>query len=122
ARREGAGLLVTPSRRTGAEGERILRERLAGVPATIGDGSGENPYFAFLALADAIVVTEDSVSMVTEAASTGKPVHVARLEGGSRNFRRFHEAMAAAGVTRPFTGALEEWSYQPPDDTARIGA
>jgi mitochondrial fission protein ELM1 len=122
ARNEGAGLLVTPSRRTGAEGERILRERLAGVPATIWDGSGENPYFAFLGLADAVIVTEDSVSMVTEAASTGKPVHVVELEGGSRKFDNFHRLMREAGVTRPFTGALESWQYDPPNDTARAAA
>jgi hypothetical protein len=122
ARRHGAGLLVTPSRRTGEAGERLLREKLAGLPAYVWDGTGENPYFAFLALADAIVVTEDSVSMVTEAASTGKPVYVVGLAGGSKKFRRFHELMAAAGVTRPFTGALERWTYPPVDDTARIGA
>ncbi len=122
SRREGVGLLVTPSRRTGAEGERILRERLAGVPATIWDGTGENPYFAFLALADAVIVTEDSVSMVTEAASTGKPVHVIELEGGSRKFDNFHRLMREAGVTRPFAGALEAWHYDPPNDTARAAA
>jgi mitochondrial fission protein ELM1 len=122
ARESGAGFLVTPSRRTGEAGERLLREKLSGVPAYIWDGLGENPYFAFLALADAIVVTEDSVSMVTEAASTGKPVHVVRLAGGSRKFRQFHELMAQAGVTRPFAGRLDRWSYEPIDDTARIGA
>ena len=47
------------------------------------DGTGDNPYFAFLALADAIVVTEDSVNMVTEAAGTGKPVYVQELSGRS---------------------------------------
>ena len=121
-RRDGAGLLVTPSRRTGDAGEKLLRERLAGLPAYLWDGSGENPYFAFLALADAIVVTGDSVSMVTEAGSTGKPVHVVHLEGGSAKFRRFHALMAAEGVTRPFAGRLEQWSYKPLDDTARIAA
>jgi mitochondrial fission protein ELM1 len=47
---------------------------------------------------------------------------VAPLEGGSRKFRRFHELMAQSGATRPFTGALERWRYDPVDDTARIGA
>jgi mitochondrial fission protein ELM1 len=122
ATRHGAGLLVTPSRRTGAAGERILHERLSGVPAYIWDGAGENPYFAFLALADAVVVTEDSVSMVTEAASTGKPVHVIELDGGSRKFRAFHRGMRAAGVTRRFAGELEQWRYDPPNDTARAAA
>jgi len=113
---------VTPSRRTGEAGEALLRERLAGLPAAIWDGSGENPYFAYLALADAILVTEDSVSMVTEATATGKPVHVITLAGGSRKFREFHRRMREAGITRKFIGILEEWRYQPPNDTALAGA
>jgi uncharacterized protein len=122
ARRHGASLLVTPSRRTGKAGEALLRERFAGLPAAIWDGSGDNPYFAYLALADAILVTEDSVSMVTEAAATGKPVHVIPLAGGSRKFRTFHRQMRNAGITRPFAGALEEWRYAPPNHTALAAA
>jgi mitochondrial fission protein ELM1 len=122
ARRHGASLLVTPSRRTGQAGEALLRERLAGLPAAIWDGTGENPYFAYLALADAVVVTEDSVSMVTEAASTGKPVHVIELAGGSRKFREFHRDMREAGITRRFDGALADWRYEVPNDTARAAA
>jgi mitochondrial fission protein ELM1 len=122
ARRHGAGLLVTPSRRTGEAGERLLRERLAGLPAYLWDGTGDNPYLGFLALADAIVVTEDSVSMVTEAASTGKPIHVVPLDGGSRKFRDFHRLMREAGVTRPFDGSLERWRYEPPNDTRLAAA
>jgi uncharacterized protein len=122
AKRHGASLLVTPSRRTGKAGETLLRERLAGLPAAIWDGSGENPYFAYLALADAILVTEDSVSMVSEATATGKPVHVIALAGGSRRFRAFHRHMQEAGITRPFAGALAEWRYRPPNDTARAAA
>jgi mitochondrial fission protein ELM1 len=117
--RAGWGVAVTPSRRTGAANERILRERLAGLPVFIWDGSGDNPYFGLLGLADAVLVTSDSVSMVSEAAATGKPVHVIELEGGSDKFARFHQAMREAGVTRPFTGAIEHWRYAPPDDTAR---
>jgi mitochondrial fission protein ELM1 len=118
----GHGLLVTPSRRTGPEGERLLRERLAGLPAFIWDGSGDNPYFGFLALADAIIATGDSVSMVSEAAATGKPVHVVHLPGGSAKFRRFHEDFARAGITRPFEGRIESWSYERVNDTDRAAA
>ena len=64
-----------------------------------------------LALADAFVVTGDSVNMVCEAATTGKPVHVVDLKGGSAKFARFHESLRAAGITRPFQGRLERWSY-----------
>lgn len=36
----------------------------------------DNPFFAFLGLADHVVVTADSVSMMAEACATGRPVHL----------------------------------------------
>lgn len=117
AQTTGCGLMVTTSRRTGPANEALLRERLCGLPAAFWDGTGENPYFAYLGLADAIVVTGDSVNMVTEACFTGRPVHVYRLPGRRANkFDRFHETMAARGLTRPFTGTLQSWSYPPLDE------
>src|SRR5271165_347331 len=121
-RADGGSVLLTPSRRTGAAGLALLRERFAGCSAMIWDGLGENPYFAFLALADALLVTADSVSMISEAAATGKPVHILELGGGNAKFKRFHATMRAAGITRPFTGRIESWSYPIRDDTARAGA
>ena len=118
----GGSLLLTPSRRTEERGIMLLRTRLGGFPGVIWDGSGDNPYFAYLALADAMLVTADSVSMVSEAAATGKPVHILDLDGGNAKFARFHTAMRAAGITRPFTGRIESWSYPIQDDTARAGA
>lgn len=120
ARRYGAGLLVTPSRRTGAENERVLRERLKDVPAYVWDWAGENPYLGFLALADYILVTFDSVSMVTEACATGKPVYVIELIGRSRRHGRFHQDLSTDGITRPFKGELEQWRYEPIYDAARV--
>jgi hypothetical protein len=120
--RSGVGLVITPSRRTESGMAGLLEARLKGLNAFIWDGSGENPYFAMLGLADAIVVTADSVNMVSEAAATGKPVHVVPLEGGSKKFARFHRAMEEAGITRPFRGAIEQWTYRPPDDAACAAA
>jgi uncharacterized protein len=118
----GGSALVTPSRRTGARGLALLQRRLAGLSAAIWDGTGENPYFAYLTLADAILVTADSVSMISEAAATGKPVHILELDGGNAKFARFHQIMRSAGITRPFVGQIEHWDYPVPDDTARAGA
>jgi uncharacterized protein len=120
-RERGGSALVTPSRRTGAAGLRLIQKRLAGLPAAIWDGAGDNPYFAYLAAADAFLVTADSVSMISEAAATGKPVHILGLDGGSAKFRHFHRLMCEAGVTRPFAGKIEHWTYPVPDDTARAG-
>lgn len=117
-----AGLMVTPSRRTGTAQARIIREKLDGKTAIMWDGAGENPYFGFLGQADAVVVTCDSANMVGEAAFTGKPVHVIELDGGSPKFRRFLDGVYASGAARPFTGALESWEYAPLDATQEIAA
>lgn len=120
AKKEGAGLMVTASRRTGIDNKAILHARLQNLNADIWDGTGDNPYFAYLALADYIIVTADSVSMVSEAISTGKPVYVVQLEGGSRRFNLFHDSLQKKGLTRIFAGKLENWTYTPPDDTAMV--
>lgn len=118
----GVGLAITPSRRTGEAQRALLGKRLGDLPAYIWDGNGDNPYFGMLGAADAILVTADSVSMISEAAATGKPVHIVELEGGSEKFARFHREMREAGITRPFNGTLEQWHYAPLDDTARAAA
>ena len=121
-RDHGAGLAVTASRRTGAVNEKRLRDALDGPACWFWDGTGDNPYFGLLGLADTIVVTADSVSMVSEACATGKPVYVIELEGGSAKFARFHDHLRDAGITRPFDGDLDTWTYTPMDDTARVAA
>jgi len=122
ARETGASLAVTASRRTGQENERILRERLKVVPLFFWDGAEENPYLGLLALADAIVVTSDSVSMVSEACATGKPVHVFNIGEGHRKMRQFHKTLMDDGVTRPFAGRIDHWTYDPPKETEKIAA
>ncbi len=109
---------VTPSRRTDAGAVAELRARLPG--AWFWDGAGENPYLGMLALARHIVVTEDSVSMTSEAIATGKPVYAARMAGGNRRLARFQAALIADGIVRPFDGGLAEWRYEPVNETPRI--
>ncbi len=116
----GCGFLVTTSRRTGEKNEALLKQYLSDLPAFIWDGSGHNPYFGFLGSAEAIIVTSDSVNMVTEAASTGKPVFTVELEGGNNKFDRFHKQLEQKGITRPFTGQLENWSYPELNETKRV--
>ncbi|MDE2466543.1 MAG: mitochondrial fission ELM1 family protein [Alphaproteobacteria bacterium] len=104
ARACGGTLLITPSRRTGDAQIELLHKTLEGIPAFVWDGTGENPYFGMLAVADQVVVTADSVNMVSEAVATGKPVQVFGLPGGSAKFSRFHAALRAKGLTTPFPG------------------
>lgn len=98
--RQGASFLVTPSRRTPPPVAEAVAAAVAGFPHIVWRGEGDNPYARFLARADAIVVTADSVSMTGEACSAGRPVYVFRPSGGSDKFRRFHDALTAIGATR----------------------
>jgi len=89
-------------------------------PAYIWDGTGDNPYFGLLGLADAIVVTGDSVNMISEACTTGKPVYIFELAGGAGSkFSAFHDAVYARDLARPFDGALEDWRPEPLRETER---
>ena len=111
-------------------GDRVAPNRRSEPGNSFWDGSGENPYHAFLAAADAFLVSADSVNMVSEACFTGKPVYVLPLEGGGGSkFERFHNEMRDAGHTRTFVGELEDWhpdrldqtSYAAREITARLG-
>lgn len=109
----GAGLMITPSRRTPESALVELRRRLNRPGVRIWDRNDPNPYFGMLAHADALIVTDDSVNMATEACATGKPVMVYPLPGRSRRIARFHRELARRGLTRLFEGRLEMFETAP---------
>jgi hypothetical protein len=117
----GGSLMLTFSRRTPEAAKAVMTARLASLPGWIWGGQGGNPLFAFLHAADHVLVTEDSANMATEAASTGKPVHIlpmVPLKRGGK-FARLHAELEAHGAARPFDGALETWTYDPLAETDR---
>jgi uncharacterized protein len=121
----GASFMVTPSRRSHQRLIRAVDQATAPSPRIIWDGTGANPYPQFLAHADALVVTADSVNMTGEACATGRPVYVFTPSGGSAKFTRFHDALRRHGATRPLPDAartLETWSYPPLDSGRTIAA
>ena len=117
---DGYGLMITASRRTGDENQALLKEKLSHKNIYYWDGTGSNPYFGFLAHAQYILVTADSTSMISESASTGKPVYVIDLEGGSERIKKMHSNLISKGVLRNFEGALEDYQYTPLNDAKLI--
>ena len=94
AHRLGGSLLITTSSRTSKQAIDELERRLA-APAEIFRWSAKaesNPYFAFLGLADEIVVTGDSIAMLSEACATRKPVYIFDLGTGSQAMHRIPES------------------------------
>jgi len=123
--RLGAGLMITPSRRTPAEITTFLAGVTRQARCLFWNGEGDNPYPQFLAHADAFIVPADSVNMVGEPCATGKPVYVFEPQGGSPKFARFHAALRRHGATRPLPERferLEAWSYPPLNSAATIAS
>ncbi|GAA5130496.1 mitochondrial fission ELM1 family protein [Luteolibacter yonseiensis] len=77
SRRDGIRWLITTSPRTGSETEALLREAIE--PSAIAKAiwwaeKPEKNLAAILGTAEGICTTQDSVTMVSEAVATGKPV------------------------------------------------
>ncbi len=96
----GASVLLTSSARTPAGALQTLERHLE-VPFDLyrwRAGDAQNPYFGILALSEALVVSADSVSMLSEACATGKPVYMLDLD--SWGF-----------AMRPETTGLGDWRF-----------
>ena len=120
AQRTEMSFLVTPSRRTPREGLNAFRRALGDTHHFIWNELGDNPYYGFLALGDIILVTNDSVSMLSEAASMGKPVYSLALQGGRRRLNLFNAYLEDADIVRPFNGFFDEWHPKAVDDMATV--
>ncbi len=121
ANRLGGGILLTTSRRTPAD-------VVAAIPGAITcpayshfwTPDGENPYFGFLALSSASVITGDSVSMLCEATVTERPVYILSPPGLARRKQALlHERLLELGYAERFealaasTGPLPSGPYRP---------
>lgn len=118
---QGYSLLITTSRRTpdwAIKDYKLLDSNHDNVWSYGGDGP--NPYFAFLGGADVILVTEDSTNMLTEAASTGKPVFTLPMQGKPGKFQKLYNSLYERCNIRPFDGTLKIESYEPLIETERM--
>ncbi len=119
---QGGTVLASTSRRTGEEATEALAAGLGSVMHLLyrwGE-PGPNPYLGFLATADAIVVTADSVSMISEACATGAPVFYALPEQAGRRQLRFIRRFEDAGLIRPLGKSLAPWPRPRLDESARV--
>ncbi|XP_022767029.1 mitochondrial fission protein ELM1-like isoform X2 [Durio zibethinus] len=117
---------ISFSRRTPEKVSKILFKEFSTSPKVyIWDGEGPNPHMGHLAWADAFVITADSVSMLSEACTTGKPVYVIGAERCTWKFADFQKSLRERGMVRPFTGKEDiskSWSYPPLNDSAEAAS
>jgi len=79
-------------------------------------------YLSSLRLADHIVVTCDSTSMISEAAITSKPIYVAHMPHIKNNdrFKKFFEMFEKLNIIRDLEDKVEDWKYEKLNETDRI--
>ena len=120
ARAAGGSLLVTTSRRTPAPVTEALAAALS-APAVVhrwAPDAAANPYLVFLGVADRIVVTGDSASMLADAVSSGKPVEIFALPMGRGRWRDVVRRLVwSGGLPGPVVARL---GIRPPRDLARL--
>ena len=109
----GARLLITTSRRTSERLTGALTELAARPGCWLWDGQGDNPYFAMLGAADAVIATPDSVNMLSEAASIGKPLHIAGNADMSLKHKMFIEELCDRDVARMGVPEALEGGWKP---------
>jgi len=99
-RRDGGSVLVLASRRTPPTLFDRLRHALEDLPGLCwgSAGDGANPYPGVLGWADRLVVTPDSVNMLSEACATGCPVHTLVTSPLPDKLARFHASLRARGL------------------------
>lgn len=118
----GCSFAISSSRRTGEEFVKLIKNSLKKIPKYIWNQKSENPYLGILSSADTIIVTCESVSMISEACATGKPVYLFQYEGKSKRIKKFHEMVYKRGYAKPLNDSLEKWTYKIPNDTKIIAS
>jgi mitochondrial fission protein ELM1 len=123
-RHTGGSLLVLASRRTAPTLIEVFRHALEHVPGLVwaGRDDGRNPYPGVLGWADRLVVTPDSVNMLSEACAVGCPVHTFVTAPLPARIQRFHAALHAAGLLQDLDDASVTKRPPPLRETAAIAA
>jgi len=127
AKNMNAILLVINSRRTGDKITAIVKENLSG-DFKFFDWkkirAEENPYLAIVGFSDFFIVTADSVSMISETCSTGKPVYIFDEKNISTpKHRSFHQALLDENYIKKIdekTAALKDFSSKKLNETKRV--
>jgi len=114
-------LVVIPSMRTPINTIHYARE-FFGENHTVIEDVDKKAYLSVLAIAENIVVTCDSSSMISEAALTGKPIYIASIlpKKNDKRFQRFRNLFRELNIIRNLGEEVEIWSYEKLDETNRV--
>ena len=114
-------LVVIPSMRTPKDIIQYAKDYF-GENHTVIIDVDKKAYLSALAIAENIIVTCDSSSMISEAALTGKPIYVANIspKKNDKRFQKFRNLFRELNITRNLGEEIENWNYQKLDETNRV--
>ena len=123
AKRYPGTLLISGSRRTGDDNSAYFKRRFQDQSNIyLYNNVGKNPYMGMLALAETIMVTDDSISMISESAFTEKPLYLLRLpeQQQRKKISHFIDEAIKRDLVRYYDGSLQPWDKQPLNEVERI--
>jgi hypothetical protein len=122
--RDGGSALICGSRRTPAPWADLIRDRFRGDGHLVwmDQSDGGNPYPGVLAWADRIIVSPDSVNMISEACATAVPVFVAEPDRASGRIREFIQSLQTRDRVRAQTLDGVSFDAVPLTETRRVAA
>jgi len=114
-------VIIIPSMRTPKKSIELAKKEMSTCAYVVGSVD-KQAYLSAYGLADYVIVTCDSTSMISEAATSGKPVFVAHMKPKKNNYRfkRFFELFKQMGITRDLGEKVETWSYNKHNEAQRI--
>ncbi len=107
ANTRNARLIIIPSRRTPRKAKNLFERLDKDKKHYFWDGKTSNPYPEIFSIADEIIVTSDSVNMVTEACIFGLPVLIAYWQKEHGRIKKFHKIMGDNGFTQQLSQNME---------------
>tara|TARA_Y100001970_G_C14231599_1_gene858987 strand:- start:2360 stop:3307 length:948 start_codon:yes stop_codon:yes gene_type:complete len=117
----GYKVIVIPSMRTPKEIIDLAIKEMGSFGHVV-NKIDKQAYLSAYAIANYVVVTCDSTSMISEAATSGKPLFVAHMKTKKNNYRfkRFFELFKQMGITRELGEKVETWTYNKHNEAQRI--
>ena len=121
---KGYEVIIIPSFRTPKNIIQLAKKEM-GKFGHVVDSVDKQAYLSAYALATYIIVTCDSISMISEAMASGKPIYVAHMKEKKNiyRFKRFFELFEHMGIIKNHISMLEKtWTYKKHNEAIKIAS
>ena len=114
---------IVSSRRTPENTLKLIKQKFENKNNIEIDTSlNKSKYINTLSNSEILIVTSDSISMISEAAITGKPIYIAHLTPikNDYRFKRFFKLFEDMGIIKSLKNVEKVWTYEKLFESKRI--